>query len=184
MAKNKFRIPLEDFKKVESEKRLTFMPEDLKEHKSSPDIVDRIKSNVNLVLRYCLLDKNFLIRGSIKTAIMQECARCIEPYSHEINAEFYNIYARELAEGDEEDYELQSGELEISIVKTEFIDLLHVVLEQIILQLPLKPLCNIECKGLCHVCGQDLNKQKCSCNREVTDARFEVLKKLLPTEKN
>jgi len=35
--------------------------------------------------------------------------------------------------------------------------------EEIILDYPLKPLCNPDCKGLCPRCGKNLNEGGCSC---------------------
>jgi uncharacterized protein len=53
------------------------------------------------------------------------------------------------------------------------------VREAIILSLPLKPLCSEECKGLCPICGTDLNKSHCHCVIEKTDPRWDMLKGLL-----
>jgi len=53
------------------------------------------------------------------------------------------------------------------------------VRETIILALPLKPLCSEDCKGLCPVCGTDLNKSQCNCIKKETDPRWEKLKGLL-----
>jgi uncharacterized protein len=47
-----------------------------------------------------------------------------------------------------------------------------------VLSMPLKRLCGDYCKGICPVCGTDLNKDKCSCNLKPIDPRFEKLKKL------
>lgn len=45
----------------------------------------------------------------------------------------------------------------------DFADLTENLREDILLALPQNPLCNPDCKGLCPVCGQDLNEKTCSC---------------------
>jgi len=52
------------------------------------------------------------------------------------------------------------------------------VRQLILLALPLKPLCRPDCRGLCPLCGQDLNEGECGCKREAPDSRWEKLKAL------
>ena len=59
-----------------------------------------------------------------------------------------------------------------------FFEIGDLVREAVILALPLKPLCSGDCKGLCPVCGADLNRSQCDCVREKTDwctGRFRLL---------
>ena len=44
--------------------------------------------------------------------------------------------------------------------------------------LPTQPLCREDCKGLCPVCGTDLNENECNCEVEVYDPRFAIFRKL------
>jgi uncharacterized protein len=60
-----------------------------------------------------------------------------------------------------------------------FLQIDNMVRESILLTLPLKPLCREDCKGLCPICGIDLNKSVCSCVKRETDPRWEKLKGLL-----
>jgi len=59
------------------------------------------------------------------------------------------------------------------------VDVEPVVLENILLSLPLRTLCSPECKGLCTICGQDLNLAGCQCQEKEIDPRWEALKKML-----
>jgi uncharacterized protein len=43
----------------------------------------------------------------------------------------------------------------------------------------MKPLCAELCRGICPVCGTDLNVDTCTCSLRKSDPRFEELKKLL-----
>jgi uncharacterized protein len=50
--------------------------------------------------------------------------------------------------------------------------------EQFYLALPMKPLCRADCKGLCPMCGTNLNRGTCDCKREWKDPRLSALKEL------
>src|SRR5690606_41706177 len=56
------------------------------------------------------------------------------------------------------------------------VDLAPAVREQILLTLPMSALCKDDCRGLCQVCGQDLNERECGCDRRVTDPRWAALR--------
>ncbi|MCL1975974.1 MAG: DUF177 domain-containing protein [Firmicutes bacterium] len=59
------------------------------------------------------------------------------------------------------------------------IDLTPEALRNIFAELPMKPLCREDCKGLCGICGAKLNEEKCSCSTMETDSRWEILRVLL-----
>ena len=50
---------------------------------------------------------------------------------------------------------------------------------QIYLNIPIKKLCSYECKGLCPVCGTNLNLTKCNCENQFNENPFAKLKELL-----
>jgi uncharacterized protein len=58
------------------------------------------------------------------------------------------------------------------------IDVDPVVREQVLLALPSYPVCRESCKGLCSVCGANLNERDCGCDRHVPDPRWAGLEKL------
>ena len=62
------------------------------------------------------------------------------------------------------------------------IDLDEFLYGEIILNLPVKYVCEDDCKGLCETCGVNLNVEQCSCNKQKIDPRLEVLKLLLEDE--
>ena len=75
-----------------------------------------------------------------------------------------------------EELELKKEELEISHYYGDFVDLVPILCEQIILLIPIKPLCSPECKGLCPQCGTNLNYSSCDCPRCCIDSRMAALK--------
>jgi len=55
----------------------------------------------------------------------------------------------------------------------------EIIKQLIYLSLPMKSLCNDDCKGICPYCGVNLNNEICQCERNLTDPRFDKLKDLL-----
>ena len=56
-----------------------------------------------------------------------------------------------------------TGDLDITYLADDFIDLSAVLAEQAQLQVPFQPLCQEECRGMCAQCGADLNLGRCAC---------------------
>ncbi|RME68679.1 MAG: DUF177 domain-containing protein, partial [Nitrospirae bacterium] len=79
----------------------------------------------------------------------------------------------------EEAHEIHQDEAELGFYKNDELDITSIVQEQILLNLPMKPLCMPECKGLCPRCGMNLNTGTCDCPRTEIDPRWSALKKLL-----
>jgi len=75
-----------------------------------------------------------------------------------------------------DDLELTYKDLEYSYYEDDIIDLGQIVVEQIVLQVPVRPLCNVSCKGLCPVCGINLNIDKCDHETQQISSSFAALK--------
>jgi uncharacterized protein len=127
---------------------------------------------------HCLITKTsgtVFIKGSLSASLGIACSRCLEDITVPIGTDF----AYSLLPGEpevKEDLELAAEDLDISYYSGDFIDLTPIICEQIILQIPLKPLCSEECKGLCPHCGINRNTNSCNCHIEFVDDRLAVLK--------
>ena len=108
--------------------------------------------------------------GDIEVALTTACYRCLEPVEIE---EVYDFDEVVYAPRKEEDYDLimepEGQEIDLTTFTENVLDL----------KLPLRFLCHEECKGLCPVCGANLNTSECNCNAEKIDPRFAMLKNLL-----
>ncbi len=105
------------------------------------------------------------------------CARCLEPVSESRLIVFEKTVVTE-------NTELQNDENDDYIMsKDGFINADDTLIEQILLELPLRHLCKEDCKGLCPKCGCNLNKRSCNCDTSVPDPRFDILRKLLEDSK-
>jgi uncharacterized protein len=98
-----------------------------------------------------------------------QCDRCCAPVNEHLDIVFDNILVREIA-GDDD-----NGEL--ILVQDDKLDLDELVSSNIILNLPMKHLCSESCKGLCPICGKNLNEGDCGCDKG-GDSPFSVLKDL------
>lgn len=63
------------------------------------------------------------------------------------------------------------------------IDISPTIVETLLVSLPMKALCQEDCKGMCTVCGQNLNEQSCDCDTDYTDPRLEKLGLLFESSK-
>lgn len=115
------------------------------------------------------------IKGGLSATLNLACSRCLEDVMLPVSGDFAYTMEPKKPENREE-VELEAEELEISYYEGDFIDLAPIIYEQVILQIPLKPLCSEDCKGLCPRCGTNLNLSSCNCNLEVIDERLAALK--------
>lgn len=127
---------------------------------------------------HCLIKKNranVAVRGEIGTEIDLECCRCLEKFRLPIKTQFDYTFFPDPG-GYEEDLELSYEELGTSYFRDDLIDLDHIVVEQIILQIPVKPLCKESCRGLCKICGINLNVVECNHQVKMISSPFAKLK--------
>jgi uncharacterized protein len=118
------------------------------------------------------LENMFRFKISILTEGVFSCDRCLKSYHREVRETIEQIY--QLGESD-----LDSDEIEILLGNSKEIDIGKAIHDVFVLNRPIKLLCRDDCTGLCANCGTDLNKQKCSCQRDSIDPRLENLKTLL-----
>ncbi len=123
-------------------------------------------------------DKDFVyIKGGVKGEIYLECVRCLEVFSRHVDISFDRVYTPVFEI--KEEVELRKSDLKVDFYRENVIDIHHLILEEIYLDIPMKPLCKPNCKGLCPVCGKNLNKEVCHCKEyKNIDPRFELLKEL------
>jgi DUF177 domain-containing protein len=121
---------------------------------------------------------DILVRGQLEGTLDLTCSRCLESFSHPVAAEFdlLLVPAPDTVAG--EDEELSPADLDLDYYSGEVVDLESLLREQIILMIPVKPLCDEVCKGLCPQCGANLNRETCNCRSEAVNSPFADLAKL------
>jgi uncharacterized protein len=107
------------------------------------------------------------------------CARCLEPVEVDLHPEFELFYqqhdSRHPLTGE---IELAEKDTNISFFAGDGIEVITIVREQVLLNLPMKLVCREECLGLCPNCGSNRNLQLCNCEAVLQDPRLEPLLKI------
>ncbi len=118
------------------------------------------------------IKKDYRVHISLKTRAHYQCDRCLDEFDQDFAAEI------------EQHYHMGPGELlDDDIIRiaedTTEIDINPVIAEMMLLNHPLKMLCNEECKGICPNCGAHLNHEACRCTEVPIDPRWEKLRGLI-----
>ena len=121
-------------------------------------------------------DFDLHVAGTVGTTVNFKCSRCAKEFSRPAAARFDLSYLPQPKWTNENaEIELKYEDMEVSYYDGVSFDVNLMVLEQIEFSMPMRFVCQEECKGLCYKCGADLNEGKCHCPDEEKDSRFSVL---------
>lgn len=116
------------------------------------------------------VDGSYLINADINYKYETKCDRCFETTIKEMTT---SLSAK--LEDCGKQYEDNEFD-DIIYYKKGILDLDEYILMEVASSLPMKTLCDENCRGLCPECGIDLNKESCTCQDDYIDPRFEQLK--------
>lgn len=116
------------------------------------------------------------VKGSVATRVRLICSRCLTEYDEEISSSYTMFYIPASDAPMDEDVELEEQDLVSVSYSGEEIDFSDEIAEQVLMEIPYKPLCMEDCRGLCPVCGADLNNAACDCGRSDGSLKFSILK--------
>ena len=121
----------------------------------------------------------YVADGHSKVTMDLNCSRCLDPYPFAIPSEFH-VRFRPRPEGSgEENEEVEiagAEELDVEFYSDRTVPLRDLALEQVQLSIPMKPLCDENCLGLCPKCGANRSRERCNCEESVTDERWGALR--------
>jgi len=161
-------ILLDDIPEEGKEIKLTVSIEDL--NSSGEEI--RLKEPVTLKAFVKRSGDKVLIKGALQTLLQIECSRCLEEFLCHIDESFTVTFLPSRERPKESDLELESDDLDISFYNERTIDLSALVREQLLLAIPMNPVCTLSCRGLCPECGKNLNEGRCYCSQSKGDSRW------------
>lgn len=118
------------------------------------------------------------LQGWLDSMLRLECGRCLERFDFPVHRDLDLFYLPQSHNRGQGEREIEDEDLSIGYYRDEVIDLGQVIREQFYLALPMKPLCRPDCRGLCPVCGTNLNQAPCACRRDWVDPRLDALKGL------
>lgn len=138
----------------------------------------RLAGPVHLVVDVRRDGHKIRLTGRLDGTLECDCSRCLEPFAVPVEAVLDSLFLPAAENAGEGEREVQEDDLGVSFYRDDQIDLGDVMREQFILALPMKPLCREACRGLCPVCGVNLNERDCGGHEGWTDPRFDALRQL------
>ncbi len=123
-----------------------------------------------------------LATAHLQVRVAESCGRCLKPVSVPLEVDFQEEYVPTV--------DLDSGSrLAVAeagdgfvIDDLQVLDLTEAVRQYGLAVQPLQVLCRPDCKGLCPVCGQDLNRGPCSCDAGATESPVHVVARVTADE--
>ncbi len=131
------------------------------------DDINLIKGNAVLIHT----NRGILVKGKMNACVKVICSRCLKPIDCEVNFNFEEEALPVSSEG------LCPADRYNSLIidETHTIDLSEAIRQYVWLTVPAKPLCRLDCAGICPTCGKDLNKSRCQCPSNAVDPRWSKL---------
>ncbi len=118
--------------------------------------------------RFDRTPQGLLLQGNFEAKTELECVRCLDAFPQSLKWSFTDLYA----------FDKRSiSESNLLVPEDGQIDLEPLLREYALLEIPINPVCKPECKGLCSVCGANLNKTDCG-HHPVSSSSISGLKDL------
>ena len=156
-----------------------------KEHSFREDIGDldedlKARSSLRGKANFIRTTDGILATGEAEIELELTCDRCLTSFPTDLRLSFQEEFhpTMDINSGARLPMDPTEGR-ENLIDACHMIDLGEVLRQDILLALPVHPLCRPDCKGLCTQCGQNLNEGPCDCPQPVGDPRLTVLGDLL-----
>ena len=119
---------------------------------------------------FCTGEDRVSLRAGAKATVHSRCSRCLEPVQVPMRAEIDAVYAKQPDPDDPDLYGFEANAVELE----------DAVKDALLLELPLQFFCKPDCKGLCPVCGTNLNHGTCTCQEgNVVTGPFSALKEIV-----
>jgi uncharacterized metal-binding protein YceD (DUF177 family) len=132
---------------------------------------------VHLDLRLESVMEGVLVSGEVTAPLAGSCARCLDPIEDTLTLDVQELFAYSGSTTEE-----TSDEDEVRLVEGERIDLEPMVRDAVVLSLPLAPVCDEDCAGLCVECGRRWDDLPDDHSHEQLDPRWAGLAaKLAPS---
>ena len=118
------------------------------------------------------------VAGSIKGKLNIDCTRCLKAIENPLDVAFDVSFISPENSPEDKELQLHQADLSADVLQGDELDLRELAREQILLSLPEQAFCREDCRGLCPVCGKDLNEGSCDCEDDEIDPRWAALKGL------
>jgi len=139
---------------------------------------DSEKENAHVSIDVHRYGKRVLIKGIAGMSSLFTCSRCLKQFYLPLRADFEEEFLPEPEVNKTVEQELTAEELESGFYSGDEINVEDLIREEMLLAVPMKPLCKPDCRGICPKCGKDLNDGPCGCKEDEIDSRLMPLKKI------
>jgi uncharacterized protein len=146
---------------------------DLQEHEDT-----RFTAPLDFRLRLQKSGQIVTLNGSVTTCIACVCGHCLQKFEQPVVSDFVLIFTPQsnaAAAEESEEVELDAEELGLVYYQNDTLELLQPLQDQVLMALPMSPLCSEDCRGLCLECGCDLNINTCQCEKKAFNNKFTAL---------
>lgn len=121
-------------------------------HFEEPEILlkpDLQLSNFSGVTRLSRTPQGILLHGDFQGNAQSECVRCLTDFQQPLHTQFDELYAFD---------KRSTTESGLILPEDANINLEPLVRDYLLIEMPISPTCRDDCKGLCVVCGENLNE--------------------------
>jgi len=124
-------------------------------------------SDLGLDIRLESVMEGVLVSGTVEAEVAGECGRCLDPFTDAVS-----VAVQELFVYPDSTTDATTEDDEVSRLEGDLLDLEPIVRDAVVLALPMSPLCDPDCLGLCAGCGQRLEELPATHSHEVLDSRW------------
>jgi len=127
-----------------------------------------------------MVEREGFFDGTVKTELTLACSRCLEPFKYKVDSKVSAHYVPlQSTESEKVEHELHEADIDREFYPDDRINVKQAIHDQIILSAPVMALCREDCKGICHTCGTNKNKDDCQCaEKNEMDPRLVILKSI------
>jgi len=121
-------------------------------------------------------DNQVEMHGTIHAELNITCDRCLQQFSYPLATQYHIVFELNGVENWQlKEIECSAEELDTVLLNEPVVDVDDILRQQVLLATPTKQLCDESCKGLCSVCGVNLNTDNCECEPGITHSPFAAL---------
>lgn len=123
-------------------------------------------------------NRKISLKAETRLSLIIPCGRCLD----DVKIPFDILVSKDLDFNDTDDDRIKDLD-EVNYIDGYNLDVDLLIYDEILLNFPMQVLCKPDCKGICKVCGCNLNKQSCDCNQSVGDPRMSVIQDIFKNYK-
>jgi uncharacterized protein len=127
-------------------------------------------------------NESIVVDGVAHIPVVLECSRCLTEFTTTLDVPLRETFYPSIDIETGLPVRLPEDETAFTIDDHHQIDLREAIRQNLVLALPIQPLCREDCKGLCPECGRDLNVEPHTHATEARDERFAALRQLLEAD--